>query len=56
MALQCVVPTGHKTFFFSNIVLIITVIISPFTFFKQYVTISIIKGILISCLTVHMSS
>lgn len=54
------------TIFISNIVLIITVImVSPFTFFKQYVTIGFIKqyvtigiieGILISCLTVHMSS
>jgi len=45
------------TVFISNIVLIITVIMdSPFTFFKQYVTIGIIVGILISCLTVHMSS
>lgn len=59
MAVLYEVPTGHKspTIFISNIVLIITVImVSPFTFFTHHVTIGIIEGILISCLTVHMSS
>lgn len=41
---------------FSNIAVIVTVIVSPFTFFTQYVTISVTRGLLISCLTVHMSS
>jgi uncharacterized membrane protein len=45
------------TILISNIVLIITaIIVWLFTFFKQYVTISIIKGIKISCLTERESN